>query len=1047
MNPFSWPNRLWNWIKKLQDRGLFDGFASWGGWTYVTPLLAFLAVAALTAYQQLAKLLQMTHLPAAASYGPNSLANLGFHPPDSSIPGQAVKTWADAQVQAPADVHGPERILHWAMYVDWGFLVVYSLLLALWLIKVGGALRVAKEDQSLITTLATRRVGSTTEDDPTAAGERIKKLIGAYRLIVAIALLAIPVIAIADVLENLFILRVYASPDRDFWWLWTFAVVKTLFFALVVFTALIATVALISFRWTSLHRVVGTLVAMRFQILLGVLFGALMLFDPTGQAQDSIRRWEPHRAQAVVPFLLILVFGLLIAVDARRLLGLAQESLWPGAGYNWKCPAGLIAGGLATIGIGAFTDWKWDAGLGLMVLGGIAAAIGILSAFVARLPPDDPILTLGTARRLTALLAVFPALTLGVAAFRASFSEMTYAQHREYTWLVASALAYQFVAWGLYPLMMAVSKPRVLGLRLRLVLLAGVAAFVVGVVMSPWSFAPPFGTLGVLAVFMLAATLASYCLAWTAEHIRPPQAFTLLRLRRIPIIVLLLLWAILAAQFDRSGSYYDARIIKANPDHPEICNVDTLPATLKARMACHALTASDVLADWMKRNAPPAAALEEAKPAVPLIFVAAEGGGIRAAYWTAIALRCVLEGIGADACGNPSERGERVFAASGVSGGALGLVTYATHVANDVDDPTWPQAKLDHDFLAPTVAWGLFVDLPFAFIRRDGGTDRAEVLERAWQDGWGPPDDKSPLAAGLYEQWGSQPDRGPHLPLLFLNGTRVQDGCRFQTSVVITSVGSGPDGSPVADPNPRVRDCLSLRLFEKAKPNLYVSPVHRSTWTLGATTDLADNLCREDDVRLSTAALLSARFPLVTPSGRLQRCGGGSPVNIVDGGYFETSGTSTIVEVWESLRATVAENNSEDGQTCVVPVLLEIDNHYASAPGPTPAGRPWESLVPIKTLGGGRDAREAQARQAAAIAFGQASFDGWTAHAGSTTEPVDRIAHIFPRAHPGTQAPLGWTLSDSAEEDLDDRLARDNNEELEEKIGSWFASDLVCRRA
>jgi hypothetical protein len=392
-------------------------------------------------------------------------------------------------------------------------------------------------------------------------------------------------------------------------------------------------------------------------------------------------------------------------------------------------------------------------------------------------------------------------------------------------------------------------------------------------------------------------------------------------------------------------------------------------------------------------------------------------------------------------CGGGEEREKRVFAMSGVSGGALGLVTYNAHLVATPEEPNWPRKTLEHDFLGPTAAWALFVDLPLSLMRRGGGTDRAEVLERAWERGWDERDG-NPLGGGFYEQWRKGAPSGKHLPLLFLNGTRVQDGCRYETSVVVTAVVSGA----VKARDPRIRDCLALRLFEATNedPPLYVPPSERGTWTLGATTDVAANLCDGEDLRLSTAALLAARFPYVTPSGKLEKCGGGSPVNVVDGGYFENTGSSTIVELWDALRADVTQHNV-GGNTCVVPVLLEIDNHYRGAPGPAPAGRPWESSVPLQTLGAGRDARDAQSRQAAAIAFGRREFDGLVAHLGASTDAVDRIAHIFPHAHPGAVAPLGWTLSEVAEGDLDERLVNDNVEELA-KITKWFSPELACRR-
>ena len=48
------------------------------------------------------------------------------------------------------------------------------------------------------------------------------------------------------------------------------------------------------------------------------------------------------------------------------------------------------------------------------------------------------------------------------------------------------------------------------------------------------------------------------------------------------------------------------------------------------------------------------------------------------------------------------------------------------------------------------------------------------------------------------------------------------------------------------------------------------------------------------DLRLSTAALLSARFPIISPAGVLRNDADASfGDRVVDGGYFENSGLST----------------------------------------------------------------------------------------------------------------------------------------------------------
>src|SRR5258706_8204878 len=65
--------------------------------------------------------------------------------------------------------------------------------------------------------------------------------------------------------------------------------------------------------------------------------------------------------------------------------------------------------------------------------------------------------------------------------------------------------------------------------------------------------------------------------------------------------------------------------------------------------------------------------------------------------------------------------------------------------------------------------------------------------------------------------------------------------------------------------------------------------------------DLADYVCGHD-VQLFTAAFMSARFPLISSSGRVaDHCGTKDAINVVDGGYGENTGTAQIAEIWDQL--------------------------------------------------------------------------------------------------------------------------------------------------
>ena len=136
---------------------------------------------------------------------------------------------------------------------------------------------------------------------------------------------------------------------------------------------------------------------------------------------------------------------------------------------------------------------------------------------------------------------------------------------------------------------------------LRIALSIVVVVFFAGTIIDPFSFGEAVGAIGSLTAFAVGVALLFYGLSRLAERVHPPQAFVLLRLRRIPVFTLLLLWAILAALFARTTHYYDVRRLDAGgPDF--ICPSNGHYKTLKEKFDCHALTPKAFLAHWVKRN-------------------------------------------------------------------------------------------------------------------------------------------------------------------------------------------------------------------------------------------------------------------------------------------------------------------------------------------------------------------------------------------------------------------------------------------------------------
>jgi hypothetical protein len=313
----------------------------------------------------------------------------------------------------------------------------------------------------------------------------------------------------------------------------------------------------------------------------------------------------------------------------------------------------------------------------------------------------------------------------------------------------------------------------------------------------------------------------------------------------------------------------------------------------------------------------------------------------------------------------------------------------------------WYEEKLRDDFLAPTLAWWLFRDSFAAVLRPGSGQDRAAQLERAWERPWRRDGDAlaEPFLTRQSELDG---------PLLFLNGYTVEDGCRLSTSVLPTS-----GGRPV-------NQCGDL------------DPGFAGPTRLDGTVDLLDFLCQGSDVRRSTAALLSARFPYISPSGTLEACAteGTAPrAFVVDGGYKDASAASTVVEIWPEVQDLVNRDNRNGA--CLVPAFVQIDSSPDVAVAPGTETSPSQALVPLVGLGHVPTGNAASARVAAQRLF-EGAVDDRATTVTLDAEPLDRWFHLVPRAQAGLSAPLSWVLSTAARTDLRQQLTfnRDTIERL-----------------
>lgn len=412
---------------------------------------------------------------------------------------------------------------------------------------------------------------------------------------------------------------------------------------------------------------------------------------------------------------------------------------------------------------------------------------------------------------------------------------------------------------------------------------------------------------GALRMFAFSAALAALLLvayAWTMRVVQratsqlPPSAPRVPQ-RWLPPLVVGALAAVLWAA-DRGAT--------SRPADPR-----PLPAWSRP-------TLDIALADWLASICN-AGADGTCRPAlasrpdggIDVHFVSSEGGGIRAAVWTAFA----LQRLAAADAGFLA----RTFSISGVSGGAVGAAAF--RACSGGGDEGSREACLRRlaqtDLLSPLIGAWMFEDalarvLPTSLCATPGcgllsrGAWFEQTLEAAAPG----------FRAGLVASGQALRSGGAaHVPYLFLNATWVESGER--------AIGSD------------LR--IDWRLFRGAKDPLRI---------VGA------------DLPLGTAAHNAARFPYVNAIGALraprERCQSrqGEPADgaaveqalagppevcghLADGGYFDNSGAQTTLDALQGL-ARCLDVRAADADAALFPKCAAM----------APAQRDWlrAHLVP-----------------------------------------------------------------------------------------------------
>jgi tetratricopeptide (TPR) repeat protein/predicted acylesterase/phospholipase RssA len=240
-----------------------------------------------------------------------------------------------------------------------------------------------------------------------------------------------------------------------------------------------------------------------------------------------------------------------------------------------------------------------------------------------------------------------------------------------------------------------------------------------------------------------------------------------------------------------------------------------------------------------------------------LVIVAVSGGGIAAAYWTALCLTRIEEQF--------ADFPRHVRIVTGASGGMLGAAYYiSTLRAKDdfrsPDDLAKIRDNLARDGLTKLVSQLVMGDIPSTFDPRDLDVDRGRILEELWEKntqsgaGGGLATQFRDLARGEQEGW---------RPSLLVSPTIVEGGKRLLISNLdLDGLSGGYE---------------FFKLFPDAR------------------------------IKLSTAVRMSAAFPYALPTVNLPT---DPPLRVVDAGYLDNYGVDLATEWIERNRDWLGEKLS-----------------------------------------------------------------------------------------------------------------------------------------
>jgi hypothetical protein len=274
-------------------------------------------------------------------------------------------------------------------------------------------------------------------------------------------------------------------------------------------------------------------------------------------------------------------------------------------------------------------------------------------------------------------------------------------------------------------------------------------------------------------------------------------------------------------------------------------------------------TIQQYIKGWVKNREEAINSLPKGKK-YPIYIVNSYGGGIRAAAWTSLVVGH-LDSI------THGEFQKHVLAYSGASGGTVGAsVMCAVRKARPSGsfNPSEVVKFYENDFLTPVLIGLLGRDVFFSTTGWDAIEDRARLQDHTWEEHLNEFIKEEYYQSEFSSLWYNDKEctkRDYNIPLLFANTYHVEKGLKAILA-------------PVAIDN--------LQFPEAVVVNEKLNGM---------------------SIPFSTGAFLSARFPYISPAGKID-----NDHHFLDGGLKENSGAETAAELFSLMRKIKAEKDDWD---------------------------------------------------------------------------------------------------------------------------------------